>query len=176
MPRFEEVKETFWGEGAYGVQPALTDRAVRDAEHELGVTLPPSLLDLLSEQNGGVVADAWNAAPAAEPTSWSQDHVPFGELMGIGHSETMVSLLDTPYLVEEWGLPSSIVLVSGHGHYWIALDYRECGSDGEPMVTWFDIEFDVELQLAKDFRSFVEGLVSDKIFGSEEVSRARELS
>ncbi|MEV7729089.1 SMI1/KNR4 family protein [Streptomyces sp. NPDC087917] len=176
MARFDEVKETFWGEGAYGVQPPLTERTVREAEHELGVTLPPSLLDLLRKQNGGVVADSWNAAPAAEPTSWSQDHVPFDELMGIGRSEGTVSLLDTPYLVEEWGLPSPIALVSGDGHSWIALDYRRCGSDGEPSVTWFDTDLDAELQLAVDFRSFVEGLTSDKSFGGEEFSGAGGLS
>jgi hypothetical protein len=34
------------------------------------------------------------------------------------------TLLDTPYLVQEWELPTPVVLLSGDGHYWIALDYR----------------------------------------------------
>ncbi|MFI9380637.1 hypothetical protein [Kutzneria sp. NPDC052558] len=45
--------------------------------------------------------------------------------------------------------------VSGAGHCWIALDYRQ---SAEPSVTWIDTERHTELALAPDFRSFVEGL------------------
>jgi SMI1-KNR4 cell-wall len=62
----------------------LTDELIREAERELDVQLPAELLDLLRIRNGGVVADAWNAFPTAEPTSWSPDHVPFDTLIGIG--------------------------------------------------------------------------------------------
>lgn len=40
MARFDTVKATFWGESPHGVQPALTDAVVQDAEHRLGVRLP----------------------------------------------------------------------------------------------------------------------------------------
>jgi hypothetical protein len=73
-------------------------------------------------------------SPPAKPTSWSQDHVPFDALMGIGGLEGMTSLLDTPYLVKEWGLSSPIVLLSGDGHCWIGLDYRGRGPDSDPSV------------------------------------------
>ncbi|MFV5997946.1 SMI1/KNR4 family protein [Streptomyces sp. NPDC056231] len=167
MARFDEVKAALWSGGTYGVQPPLTDEVVAEAEQTLGVALPLSLLDLLRVENGGEVSSDWNAFPTDQPTSWSADHVPFGELMGIGHRERMVSLLDTPYLVEEWDLPSPVVLISGDGHYWIALDYRECGRQGQPSVTWLDTDLDMELRLAADFRSFVEGLTSEASFGSE---------
>jgi hypothetical protein len=49
-----------------------------------------------------------------------------------------------------------VVLLSGDGHYWVALDYR--GSIAEPPVTLFDNDFGTEVVLAPDFRSFVEGL------------------
>jgi hypothetical protein len=75
-----------------------------------------------------------------------------------------MSLLDTPYLVKEWGLPSQIVLLSGDGHCWIGLDYRGCGPDGDPSVTWFDAELDTELPLAGDFRTFVEKLTAGRAF------------
>ncbi|WP_051716458.1 SMI1/KNR4 family protein [Streptomyces sp. NRRL F-5727] len=160
MARFDEVKETFWGEGRYGVQPALTDAAVRDAERRLGVRLPASLLELLRVQNGGQVAEAWNAFPTEVPTSWSVNHAPLDSVLGIGPSDDWMSLLDTGCLVEEWGLPSPLVLLSGDGHYWIALDYRACGPSGDPSVTWFDVEDGLELPLAADFRTFVERLAS----------------
>ncbi|SFH01399.1 hypothetical protein SAMN02787118_13840 [Streptomyces mirabilis] len=91
--------------------------------------------------------------------------MPFGDLMGIGRRDGMTSLLDTPYLVEEWGLPAPLVLLSGDGHCRIGLDYRTCGRDGEPSVTWFETDLDTELALADDFRSFVEGLTSGSKYG-----------
>ncbi|MEU5655152.1 SMI1/KNR4 family protein [Streptomyces sp. NPDC047737] len=168
MAEFDEVKATFWGEGTYGVQPPLSDAAVLDAERQLGVRLPASLLEILRVRNGGPVADAWNAFPTAEPTSWSEHHVPLDGLMGIGRHEGRLSLLDSAYLVKEWGLPSPLVLLSGDGHYWIALDYRRCGAHGEPSVTWFDADDRTELPLATDFATFVGHLTSDSSFDLHE--------
>ncbi|WP_406481704.1 SMI1/KNR4 family protein [Streptomyces sp. NBC_01615] len=168
MARFEDLLPPFWDTSSdYGVQPPLTDRAVGEAERLLNVTLPDSLLDLLRKQNGGQVSDSRNAFPASLPTSWSTDHVPFDSVMGIGHRERTLSMLDSPYLVEEWGLPTAVVLVSGDGHYWIGLDYRTCGRHGEPSVVWFDADDNSELALAPDFRSFIKGLTSAREFESE---------
>jgi hypothetical protein len=64
-------------------------------------------------------------------------------------------------LVQEWGLPWPLVLLTGDGHWWIALDDRGCGPDGEPSATWFDTELDQDLHLAADFRTFVEGLACE---------------
>jgi hypothetical protein len=157
---FDEVKATFWGEGRYGVQPPLTDAVVQDAELTLGVRLPASLLAILRVQNGGAVADLWNAFPTDVPTSWSENHVPLDDMMGIGRRDGQSSLLDTAYLVEEWGLPSPLVLLSGDGHCRIALDYRVCGKGGEPSVTWFDVDGNTELPLAADFQTFIERLTA----------------
>ncbi|MEU1478046.1 SMI1/KNR4 family protein [Streptomyces sp. NPDC001668] len=164
MAGFDEVKATFWDEGRYGGQPRLTDAVVQDAERRLGVRLPVSLLEVLRVRNGGAVAESWNAFPTEVPTSWSQDHVPLDEMMGIGRQDGRLSLLDTPYLVEEWDLPSPVVLLSGDGHCWIALDYRVCGERGEPSVIWFDVDDGTELPLAADFRTFVERLTAAASF------------
>ncbi|GAA3807384.1 SMI1/KNR4 family protein [Streptomyces chiangmaiensis] len=168
MARFEDLQLPFWDTSSdYGVQPPLTDRAVVEAERLLNVTLPDSLLDLLRNQNGGQVSDSRNAFPTSLPTSWSADHVPFDSVMGIGHRERTLSMLDSPYLVEEWGLPTAVVLVSGNGHYWIGLDYRTCGRHGEPSVAWFDADDNSELALAPDFHSFIKELTSAREFKSE---------
>jgi hypothetical protein len=87
--------------------------------------------------------------------------------MGIGHTQNLISLLDTPYLVTEWDIPSPVVLLSGDGHYWVALDYRANGRHGEPSVTWFDTELRTELALASDFRSLVEGLTASDSFDDD---------
>ncbi|WP_406099730.1 SMI1/KNR4 family protein [Streptomyces sp. NBC_01013] len=161
MARFEDLKISLWDTGSdYGVQPTVTAEVIQEAERLLNVTLPDSLLDLLRQQNGGQIASSRSAFPTRGPTSWSADHVPFDSLLGIGRREGMVSLLDSPYLIEEWGLPDLAVLVSGDGHCWIGLDYRFCDRNGEPSVTWFDADDNSELRLAPDFRSFVEGLTA----------------
>ncbi|MDQ0794889.1 SMI1/KNR4 family protein [Streptomyces sp. B1I3] len=158
---FDEVRASFWDGGDhYGAQPPLSEEMAEDAQRLLGVRLPPLLLALLRVQNGGAVAAHRDAFPTGVPTSWSEDHVPFGELMGIGRRERMTSLLDTPYLVEEWGLPPAVVLLAGDGHCWVALDYRDCGPQGEPSVTWFEADPYAELVLAPDLASFVGGLTA----------------
>ncbi|MER6997743.1 SMI1/KNR4 family protein [Streptomyces sp. NPDC000410] len=176
MARFDEVKATFWDEGLYGVQSPLTDAVVQDAERRLGVRLPASLLEILRVQNGGLVADLWNAFPTDVPTSWSENHVPLDDMMGIGRHDGQLSLLDSPYLVEEWGLPSPLVLLSGDGHCWIALDYRACGEHGEPTVTWFDRDRDAEIPLAADFRTFVERLTAAASFDLDDADGSRSAS
>ncbi|MGW2180371.1 SMI1/KNR4 family protein [Streptomyces sp. NPDC001732] len=146
---------------------------VQDAERRLGIRLPTSLLEILRVQNGGVVAELWNAFPTNVPTSWSENHVPLDNLMGIGRHDGQLSLLDTAYLVEEWGLPSPLVLLSGDGHWWIALDYRACGKHGEPSVTWFDADDSTELPLAADFKAFVEHLTASASLASDDADGGR---
>ncbi|WP_405908646.1 MULTISPECIES: SMI1/KNR4 family protein [unclassified Streptomyces] len=165
MARFEDLCRSLWDTSSeHAVQPPLTDRAIAETQRLLDVTLPSSLLDLLSHQNGGVVATGRDAFPTSRPTSWSADHVPFDFVMGIGHREHTLSILDSPYLVEEWGLPTAVVLVSVSAPCFIGLDYRAGGRDGEPAVAWFDADLRTELTLAPDFRSFIEGLASARDF------------
>ncbi|MER5312169.1 SMI1/KNR4 family protein [Streptomyces sp. NPDC002773] len=175
MARSDVVKATFWGEGLYGVQPPLTGAVVQDAELQLGVRLPALLLEFLRVQNGGLVAELWNAFPTDVPTSWSEDHIPLDDMMGIGRHDGQSSLLDSPYLVQEWGLPSPLVLLSGDGHCWIALDYRVCGERGEPSVTWFDVDGDTEIPLAADFQTFIERLTAAASFDPEAADGSRSL-
>jgi hypothetical protein len=108
MARFEDLCRSLWDTSSeYVVQPTLTGQAIAEARRLLDLTLPSSLLDLLRHQNGGVVAASRDAFPTSRPTSWSADHVPFDFVMGIGHREDTLSILDSPYLVKEWGLPTS---------------------------------------------------------------------
>lgn len=163
---FEQVEASFWDTTVErGVVAPLTRDMVAAAERELGVTLPGDLLRLLRTQNGGVVADSWDACPA-EPNFYADDHVPFDQLFGLrlGGDAHTISMLDTAYLVQEWDLPTPVVLLSGQGHYWIALDYRTSGPNGEPAVTWIHNEMEHELRLAPDFRTFVERLTPSEMY------------
>ena len=157
--RFEEVKPRFWSAPGAETFAPLTRADVERAEAVLGLRLPAAYVELLGVQNGGYVADDFDAFPTEVPTSWAEDHVWFETLAGIGPPGAWASVTESPGLIAEWEMPAGLVLLSGDGHYWIALDHRGRPPDAEPSVTWYDNEVGEDIPLAPDFRSFVEGLV-----------------
>jgi hypothetical protein len=166
MARFEEVLERFWDrETTYGVHPPLTNDAISAAEIELGVRLPPDYLALMRVQNGGRIADDFDAFPVDPPHKWPsghvRNHVWIGELDGLGGSGVHMEVRHSDDRHDEdWGPSKGMVLIGSPdgGHEWLALDYRVSGPDGEPCVLWSDTEGPWERRLAPTFRAFVEGL------------------
>jgi hypothetical protein len=145
---------TFWDETAQ-VPPSLTTEFIQHAEQQLGVSLPPELLALLKQQNGGYTRGF--VYPMTQPTSWADNHVPFDELFSLLPSDTgFMSILDSGYLTQEWGIPEKQVLLSGDGHWFITLDYRH-GS--EPQVAWIDTEMNEDVPVANSFSAFLTGLI-----------------
>lgn len=166
---FEEIKAAFWDPAVeFEVQAPLTEAMVAGADEALGVQLPEAYLALLRIQNGGYTTDALQAHPAPEPTSWASNHVPFESMFGIGANGEGV--LKSAELSREWGMPDDLVLLTGDGHWWIALDYRRSGSAGPPSVVWYDNEVGEDIQLARDFETFLEGLRSQDEFEPEVVA------
>jgi SMI1/KNR4 family protein SUKH-1 len=162
MAQFDIVAASFWDPNdPRQALPPFDEAGRANAEAILGVDLAAALLHLLRIKNGGRVAAQWRAHPAAR-NHWAIDHVPFREILGLGPTGSgapRLTMLDTPYLVAEWDLPTPVVLLSGDGHWWVALDYRVSGPQGEPSVAWIDNEMGEELTLAPNFRTFVEGLM-----------------
>jgi hypothetical protein len=37
-----------------------------------------------------------------------------------------------------WDVPAEMIPLDGDGHWWVCLDYRSCGPEGEPCVTHFE--------------------------------------
>lgn len=148
----------FWSTNYYE-HPPLTDIAVARAERILGVRLPAELIALLRIQNGGYTKGFIH--PMKQPTTWAENHVPLRDLSGIiidpDHSSPM-NLVRTAEMAREWGLPPKQVLLSGDGHYWITLDYRNGPS---PSVAWIDVECDEDIQVAPSFGQFLASLVAE---------------
>jgi hypothetical protein len=154
-------KNDFWDSNYYN-NPPLTDKMIEQAESELGVKLPDSFLDLLKIQNGGYTKGF--AFPITEKTSWADNHVPLTELFGIvleKKSNSGHNIMQTEYMVKEWGLPEKQVLLSGDGHWWITLDYRQ---NENPSVRWIDLECSEDIHIADSFEDFIIGLVSEDEF------------
>nr|WP_050614431.1 SMI1/KNR4 family protein [Bacillus testis] len=74
-------------------------------------------------------------------------------ILGIGEEN---GILESAYLIEEWELPNNIVLISGSGHSWVALDYRD--TEEEPPVIFIDAEEGQIIELASGFELFLRSL------------------
>ena len=146
----------FWDEIS-ALPPPLSKEFIAQAEQELGLHLPLDLLTLLIQRNGGYTRGF--VYPMTRPTSWAENHVPFDELFGLFTPDTTgsISILDTLYLTQEWGIPEKQVLLSGDGHWFITLDYRY-GS--EPRVAWVDTEMEEDIPVAASFSAFLAGLIN----------------
>lgn len=155
----------FWGSNHYG-HPPLTEEMILIAESQLKVTLPASYITLLRIQNGGYTKGF--AHPMKQRTTWADDHVPLHDLAGIvtdPDHRTAQNLLDTEYMTKEWGLPERQALLSGEGHWWISLDYRNCQV---PSVVWLDVDNDQDIQIANTFDEFLRGLVLRTVFDPDD--------
>lgn len=139
----------------------LTDEAVQHAEGKLKIRLPKSYLALLKEQNGGSLND--KSFPTNVPTSWADDHIHVGHIWGIGEKH---SILNSEYLISEWGLPHNIVIFSGDGHSWCAFDYRKTKEN--PPIIYIEADSEVVIELTPDFEAFLNGLYTEEETGHDE--------
>jgi uncharacterized protein YndB with AHSA1/START domain len=145
----------FWYDaGEKEKNPPLSDEFLQLAEEKLQVKLPESYIQLLKVQNGGYLV--YDSHPTAVPTSWAEDHIYIDELFGITFSPYETSIIESPELIEEWGLPKELILISGDGHSWVALDYRRVKEN--PPVIYIDLEQEKIIELAPNFDVLLEGL------------------
>jgi hypothetical protein len=124
---------------------------IRSIETSLNIVFPVEYVEIIKFQNGGITH--YNAYPTEKPTSWASDHVNVDFIYGIGKNE---GILDSSTFIKEWNLPKDIILISGSGHYWIALDYRNKKSD--PNIIYIDTELDNEFKIADNFYEFLDKL------------------
>ncbi|WP_025028938.1 SMI1/KNR4 family protein [Caldalkalibacillus mannanilyticus] len=162
----------FWDEGEYArqnyIEEAPSDELIQSIEKELGYKLPAAYIELMKLHNGGIPLKT--CYPTQSPTSWSEDHVAISGIMGIGRKKTysLCGELGSQFMLDEWGYPAIGVVICdcpSAGHDVIMLDYRKCGRDGEPEVVHVDQELDYKITfVAKDFETFIKGLVDDSVF------------
>lgn len=145
-----------------------TDDLIQSIEQELGYKLPASYIELMKVQNGGIPLRC--CFPTTERTSWADNHTAISGIMAIGRAKTysLCGDLGSQFMIDEWEYPNTGVYIctcpSG-GHNMVMLDYSKCGKDGEPEVVHIDQEFDYHKTfLAKDFETFIKGLVSEDFF------------
>jgi hypothetical protein len=145
--------------------PPLEDATLAEVERRLGVKLPAAYVAIMRDlHNGGYVPSMLIRvdAPVSEDLAHAlldNGYATLGSLAGVTLTEEdwQRSILGSPKMIEEWGLPSGLVLIDGDGHSWIALDYREPGA--EPRVVAIDSDSGGSIELAPTFDAFLERLV-----------------
>ncbi len=166
----------FWEPSEYAtaeyIGPEPTPSLIKDTENELGYTLPASYIVLMQSQNGG---QPFNTCfPTQESASWAEHHVAITGFLGIGRDKrySLCGEFGSRFMIEEWGYPDIGVYFGdcpSAGHDMIALDYRECGKDGEPKVVHVDQEGDYRITpLADSFELFVMGLAHDSEYEDDD--------
>jgi len=166
----------FWDDSDYALQEYVEQKPsaelIQSIEEELGYKIPASYIELMTLHNGGIPKN--NCFPTTESTSWAEDHVAITGIMGIGRSKTysLCGQLGSKFIIEEWGYPDTGFFICdcpSAGHDMVMLDYLKCGRNGEPEVVHVDQEGDYKKTfLAKDFETFIRGLVSEKVYDTSE--------
>lgn len=163
-------EQSDWADKAY-VDVPPTPATVAAVEAELGYRLPASYIELCTVQNGGIPAHT--AHRMAERTSWADDHVAINGLYSIGSKKpnSLCGHFGSKFWISEWGYPAIGVYFAdcpSAGHDMLCLDYRACGSSGEPQVVHVDQECDYKITVvAPNFESFIRGLESSESFNAD---------
>lgn len=156
--------ENFWDNDEYAlenyVSPPFDDEMLVYVESELGYKLPPSYIEFMRFQNGGMPK---NTLVLIEETGVNC-YVPIVGIYGIGETtpNSLLGEFGNQLWLDEWECPNIGVYfadtISG-GHHMVAFDYTVCDENGEPQIVLIDQESDYEkIVLAKNFASFIKNL------------------
>ena len=151
----------FWNDVDYAFESYIgkpvTDDDIKDAESELGYTLPVAYIELLKKHNGGVVKKNCFIND-------DDDCVYVTGIYGIdsGKKYSLLGEMGKEFWISKCKYPPIGVVVAdtiSGGHDMIFLDYRECGATGEPKVVRVDQEGDYSITLLADnFGDFIKNL------------------
>lgn len=159
----------FWHDareaGRNHVSPVPDWRVLHSVEEELGYRLPGSYVELMKMHNGGMTNRCWY--PVQQPARTYDDYVQITSFLSIG-KETPYSLcgrFGSKFLMESYHHDPELGVVIANtvkpGRALVFLDYRECGPQGEPRVTYSDAEKNELTVLAPDFETFLRNLKAD---------------
>ncbi|MFO0671078.1 MAG: SMI1/KNR4 family protein [Polyangiaceae bacterium] len=170
-------RDSDWAKKSY-VEAKPSAALVASIEEELGYALPRSYVWLMTRHNGGTPART--CFPTKAATSWAPDHVAITGLAGIGRKKrySLSGEAGTKFWIGHWQYPPIGLVIAtcpSAGHDLIMLDYRACGPRGEPSVVHVDQEHDYRITpLAKDFETFIRGLVDASEYEEDEDDREEE--
>ncbi len=127
-------------------------------ELQADVQLPPSLLQLLTEQNGGDLR--YDAIPCSDRGRFPDGFLRIPHLRGVG---IRFGLVPATELGVPYGVPEHLIVLCAQDDGLLGLDYTNAPNPLNPPVIWVDAQG--EYELAPDFETFVRSLTrSDEDF------------
>lgn len=180
--------EEFWDDDELSLEEYVdespSDLLIASIEQELGYTLPASYVALMKQHNGGVPYATCYPLPSDTKcqtnTDIDIDYIEITGFLSIGRKKenSLCGLAGNKLFKDSWHYPDYGVYICdcpSAGFDLILLDYRACGSDGEPSVAYVNLEENRIIQLAPDFATFIQGLVEESELLSPEESLAYEI-
>ena len=129
----------------------LSEEDIQLAEDYFAVKLPDDYIKLLKKQNGGTLK--YNALPVALNRRDGDDYLEIDNIRGIKKDK---GIMETEYFKQEWGISKrNIILFSGNGHSWFALDYNY---GEEPKVIYIETDTERITQIYDTFHEFINHL------------------
>ncbi|MBV6703103.1 SMI1/KNR4 family protein [Kitasatospora aureofaciens] len=168
----------FWDDSAYALKEYVEEappsrELIESLEEELGgYRLPDSYIALMTAHNGGTPTRT--CFPLTEPTSWADDYIEITGIRGIGRTrpQSLGGEFGSLFWIDMWEYPDIGVYFAdtpSAGHEMLALDYRACGSHGEPTVVHVAQENNFAITLvAETFEAFVTSLVDASVYDTSE--------
>ena len=133
----------------------ITQEKIEEIEKVLKKKIPTAYKKIILEQNGGYLQ---YCSVIVERTGKEREFLPIDHIYGLGKE----GVLRSSYLINEWGLPSEILIFSGDGNFFYALDYRK--NTDTPTVIYLDPDTEVEIFVANTFGRFLEILSQEVVY------------
>ncbi|TYS14673.1 SMI1/KNR4 family protein [Rossellomorea vietnamensis] len=125
--------------------PEISQEDINHIEKEIKKDLPESYKELVLQKNGGYLN-----VNSVLIEKGNLDYIGIDHIYGAGSP----GILDSPSVIKEWGLPDHLLIFSGEGNYWFALDYTA----NTPSVIYIEQESNKLVKVANSFDSFLKNL------------------
>lgn len=156
-----DVNELFRRKTVSEIQARYSESLLKWTEDSLGVRLPGSYISLVKKRNGGALRR--NAFKVRKRREWYS----FDQIAGLDRKH-VDAITSRTRVAREWQVPEGLIALDGDGHWWLCLDYRRCGPEGEPVLIHYDTDTlgsaEESFQVADSLDEFLAGLV----FGVED--------
>lgn len=132
----------------------VTIDLIEYAEKKLGYKFPTSYLELLNEQNGGRLIKRYYYLPEYHNTIVFE----VDSIFGIGKDDVKGIVKENYCNVVYINKKNVIIFGKGEGHIYYLFDYSDLTSDNEPKVIYYDEEKEMEIEIATNFKQFINNL------------------
>lgn len=157
--------EDFWEENEYSLSAYksdfLTEDSIGEIEEQVKYKLPLSYIELMKLHNGGLLKHASYLLSSSGISEQPKEIILEG-ILGIGKEKaySLGGAFGSRFWIEDGEYPDigvAICTCCSEDQDMIFLDYRDCGREGEPSVSYINPEHNFNIiKIAENFEKFIE--------------------